>query len=236
MNSFFDANDILTRAKQVLRLKTDTELARFLGIARSTLANWYARNSIDFPLVLSKLEWINYNWLLTGKGNPEKNSAFCNSEGAKGEVNILYKGKIKENLQERSVPLYDISAAANLSTLLTDKSQYMLGKITIPNIPQCDGALYISGDSMYPILKAGDIIGFKQVLSVSSIIFGEMYIVSFNCDGDEYLVVKYINHSEKEGHIKLVSYNVHHDPIDIPIDAINSLGLVKFSIRKHVMK
>ena len=43
------------------------------------------------------------------------------------------------------------------------RQQYALGRIVIPNIPVCDGAVYVSGDSMYPILKSGDIVGFKSI-------------------------------------------------------------------------
>ena len=127
------------------------------------------------------------------------------------------------------------TAAANLKTLLTNKRQYMVGKIQIPSIPLCDGAVYISGDSMYPILKSGDIVGFKEINSFSNLIYGEMYLVSFTIEGDEYLAVKYVNRSEKEGCLKLVSYNAHHDPMDIPFSTINAMAIVKFSIRRHMM-
>ena len=104
-----------------------------------------------------------------------------------------------------------------------------------PSIPLCDGAVYISGDSMYPILKSGDIVGFKEINSFSNLIYGEMYLVSFTIEGDEYLAVKYVNRSEKEGYLKLVSYNAHHDPMDIPFSTINAMAIVKFSIRRHMM-
>lgn len=64
-------------------------------------------------------------------------------------------------------------------TLLADRPQYALGRIVIPNIPVCDGAVYVSGDSMYPILKSGDIVGFKSIRDFTDVIYGEMYLVSF---------------------------------------------------------
>ena len=51
----FCAADIIKRAKLAKEFKTDSELAAFLGISRSTLSNWNARNSIDFPLLLACL-------------------------------------------------------------------------------------------------------------------------------------------------------------------------------------
>lgn len=147
----------------------------------------------------------------------------------------IYIPKTPEIHDDRSVKLYDVSAAANLQTMLTNKNQYLLGKIIIPNIPTCDGAVYVSGDSMYPLLKSGDIIGFKEITDFSHLIYGEMYLVSFSLDDNDYLAVKFIKKSEKSGYIQLVSYNPHHEPMDLPIGNIQALGIVKFSIRKNMM-
>lgn len=213
----FNVADIVKRAKRVLNFKTDVDLAAYLGVSRSTLSNWVARNSIDFPLLLSKLKDVDYNWLLLGK-KP-----------------LIPQSETSDALKDRTVMLYDIAAAANLRTLLANKQQYVVGKIQIPSIPVCDGAVYISGDSMYPILKSGDIVGFKEINSFGNVIYGEMYLVSFCIDGDEYLTVKYVNRSDIEGYIRLVSYNPHHEPMDVPFSSIQAMAIVKFSIRKNMM-
>lgn len=231
----FSAADIVKRAKQVKGFKNDSDLAVYLGISRSTLSNWIARNSIDFPLVLGRLKEVDYNWLLTGKGTPVSHQKVCKSDLIEGEVEILHNPKSPEVVADRSVTLYDISAAANLKTLLEDRPQYAVGKIQIPSVPLCDGAVYVSGDSMYPILKSGDIVGFKSIVSFTDVIYGEMYLVSFQLGGDEYLAVKYVNRSEHPGCIRLVSYNQHHDPMDLPLQAVNAMAIVKFSIRKNMM-
>ena len=235
MDTFLDVSGIVKRAKQALNFKKDSELANYLGVSRATLSNWCARNRIDFHLLLNKMRDVDLNWLLLGKGSPKHPAKFCESELAKGEVQIIHNPKTVEAIDDRSVTLYDITAAANLKTMLTNKQQYTVGKIQIPSIPLCDGAVYISGDSMYPILKSGDIIGFKEINSFNNLIYGEMYLVSFTIEGDEYLAVKYVNHSDREGYLKLVSYNTHHDPMDIPFDTINAMAIVKFSIRRHMM-
>lgn len=234
-DTMFCAADIIRRAKRVSDFKSDSQLADYLGISRSTLSNWGARNSIDFPLLLGKYPDVDYNWLLTGKGTPVRQRKSCKSELIDGDVEILHTPKTADPVDDRSVTLYDISAAANLKTLLEDRPQYALGQIFIPNVPHCDGAVYVSGDSMYPILKAGDIIGFKSIHDFADVIYGEMYLVSFRRGGDEYLAVKYVNHSEQPGCIRLVSYNTHHDPMDLPIESINAMAIVKFSIRRNLM-
>lgn len=172
-------------------------------------------------------------WLLTGKGPMLKDEAFKEPEP---DIQILHHPKVPEKrVEQQAIKLYDVAAAANLRTLFDNKDQNILGEITIPDIPKCDGAVYVNGDSMYPLLKSGDIIAYKEIHTFSSVVYGEMYLISFDLAGDEYLCVKYVNKSEEEGYIKLVSYNPHHQPMDIPVSSINAMGLIKFSIRKNTM-
>lgn len=53
-------------------------------------------------------------------------------------------------------------------------------------MPRCDGAVYVTGDSMYPLLKSGDIIVYKELHDFQEVIYGEMYLVSFDLDGDDF--------------------------------------------------
>lgn len=63
------ADFFLDRLCTALGMKTDTELAEFLGLSNKTLSGWRARNSFDFALVLEKCEGINWHWLFTGEGS-----------------------------------------------------------------------------------------------------------------------------------------------------------------------
>lgn len=154
-----------------------------------------------------------------------------------GQRLTILPQKSPDKSSDEYVKLYDIEAAANLQSLLADKTANVLGLITFPNLPKCDGAVYVRGDSMYPLLKSGDIVLFREIHDRQSIIFGEMYLVSIDIDGDEYLAVKYINASDKgEDYIRLVSYNAHHAPKDFPVEAIRAIALVKATIRMNTMK
>ena len=108
--------------------------------------------------------------------------------------------------------------------------------IHIPNLPKCDGAIYVSGDSMYPLLKSGDIVLYKQLHNIEDIFWGDMYLLSIDLDGEEYIVVKYIQKSEREGYVKLVSQNPHHADKDIEISRIRAIALVKASIRMNSIR
>lgn len=59
---------ILNRIKDAYNLKNDAQLARFLDVLATRITNWVSRNSIDYEIIFSKCENINYDWLLTGTG------------------------------------------------------------------------------------------------------------------------------------------------------------------------
>lgn len=152
------------------------------------------------------------------------------------EITRMDHPKSSEKLEDADVPLYDIDAAANLRTLMGDKTANILGRISIPNIPSCDGAVYVRGDSMYPLLKTGDIVAYKMVNDIQALVDGEMYLVNLEMDGDEYLTVKYVHRSNKgEGWVQLASYNQHHGPMDVRLENIKAIALVKFSVRINTM-
>ncbi len=178
--------------------------------------------------VCSAREDISSDYILTGRGTPLRT-----------EVTQIFHPKYTEKIEEEyKIILYDVEAAANLKTLFDNKDQNILGQINIPNIPKCDGAVYVKGDSMYPLLKSGDIVAYKEIpLDMSHIFWGEMYLVSIDLDGDEYLTVKYVQHSEKgEDWIKLVSHNQNHQPKDFPLSSVRAMALIKLSIRMNTMK
>jgi phage repressor protein C with HTH and peptisase S24 domain len=243
MKTFYSKQDILNRLKEAYNINRDTELATLLGVSKSTLSNWVSRDSMDYDKVFSKCEHINIDWLLTGRGSKFREDSLPltgDKDTVKkdnlSEIQIIHHPKVADRIiTQQSIPVYNVEAAANLKTIFSNKDQNILGEITMPDIPRCDGAIYVRGDSMYPLLKSGDIVGYKEILDFDNVIFGEMYIVSYDIEGDEYVCVKYVNHSDRNGYIKLVSYNPHHDPKDIPISRISAMALVKFSIRMNTI-
>ncbi len=119
----------------------------------------------------------------------------------------------------QSVPLYNIEGTAGLVPLFTGQNPVRpVDYIHIPNLPKCDGAIYIVGDSMYPLF------------------WGDMYLLSIDIDGEEYITVKYIQKSQHDGCIKLVSQNPHHADKDVSIDRVKALAFIKASIRMNSMK
>ena len=88
-----------------------------------------------------------------------------------------------------------------------------------------------------PAAEKRNIVFYKQVHDIMhSIIWGEMYLISFDIDGDEYVSVKYLQKSDIPDHIVLVSYNEHHKPMEIHINRIRALAFIKASLRLNSLK
>lgn len=58
---------ILQSIKDYKGFKTNASLAEYLGVSKSTLSNWVARNTLDENLILSKIPEIRIDFLRTGE-------------------------------------------------------------------------------------------------------------------------------------------------------------------------
>ena len=170
---------------------------------------------------------VNPDWLESGEGQ------MFNAEPEYTSVRL----RSDNSLPMQSVPLYSIEGTAGLVPLFNDQaSNKPINFIHIPNLPKCDGAIYVSGDSMYPLLKSGDIVLYKQLHNIEDIFWGDMYLLSIDLEGEEYIVVKYIQKSDRKGYVKLVSQNPHHADKEIEISRIRAIALVKASIRMNSIR
>ena len=186
--------------------------------------------------ILEKISYkypeINLTWLITGQGDMIKEVDSVN------ETTKVYALRTDRFLEDQSIPLYDIEASAGLVELFRHNGDSTpVDTIRIPGLPKCDGSVYVTGDSMYPLLKSGDIVAYKEINDIqNNIYWGEMYLISIDFEGEEYISVKYVQKSEKgDTHIKLVSQNAHHQPKDVPLDKVRAIALIKATIRINSM-
>ena len=173
---------------------------------------------------------LNPQWLLTGQGN-------MLLEGNNTPAVRTFRLKTDTIIESQQIPLFDVQAMAGLVPLFVNNTAMQpIDHISIPHLPRCDGAVYVTGDSMYPLLNSGDIVMYKIIDDIANGIFwGEMYLLGIDMDGEEYITVKYIRQSEKEGHIKLVSENKHHQDKDIALNKVRALALIKATVRINAM-
>jgi hypothetical protein len=60
--------EIIGRLKIAYNLDKEGDVANFLGISASNLANWKKRDTIDIQLLFTKCKDISMDWLLVGNG------------------------------------------------------------------------------------------------------------------------------------------------------------------------
>jgi hypothetical protein len=65
---------IYNRIKSHFKLKSNAELADFLGISTQAVSNSIARNSINWDNIFTKCEGLSIDWLLTGCGEKFRNN------------------------------------------------------------------------------------------------------------------------------------------------------------------
>lgn len=208
-----------------------------IGASRGSISKAVKEGKSMGSQVLEKILLVytdlNPVWLLTGAGE----IFIDNPEILQNKKIETFRLKTDYEIESQQIPLYDIEAIAGLVPLFQDgKSQSPVDHISIPHLPKCDGAVYVTGDSMYPLLKSGDIVLYKEIHDVANEIFwGEMYLLGIDMSGEEYITVKYIQKSEIPGCVKLVSQNKHHQDKDVEMSKIKALALVKASIRINSM-
>ena len=206
---------------------TQEQMAQRLGIGKAALSmieTGKARLSARNKNILVQDFNVNPDWIETGTGK------MFNAEPDLTSYNL----RTDRSLPLQSVPLYSIEGTAGLVPLFQQLTEVEpINYINIPNLPKCDGAIYVVGDSMYPLLKSGDIILYKQLNDVRDVFWGDMYLLSIDIDGEEYITVKYVQKSDHEGYIRLVSQNQHHADKEVEISRVRAIALIKASIRMH---
>ena len=66
---------MLDEIKKYLNMHKNSDFARFLGISSQAVSNWYTRNTFDSELLYTKCDFINPDWLLTGRGSMLKSES-----------------------------------------------------------------------------------------------------------------------------------------------------------------
>ncbi len=219
----FSSQEVILRLKKALNISTDIELANYLGISKSTLSNWKARNTLDLPLLFSLCEQISIDWLLTGKGEMLKNSTPKSPE-------VLIK-KVDSNSKE-GIPLIPLDAVAGFPA--TDSSfAYMENceRYIIPEFQDkgADFIIRVSGDSMIPLYYSGDLIACHKIHDIRFFQWGTVYVLETS---QGVLVKRVMESIEHDDCILCASENdTVHRPFLLPKDDIRSMSTIVGLIR-----
>ncbi|MFR9651426.1 MAG: LexA family transcriptional regulator [Rikenellaceae bacterium] len=222
-------NERVRMIRQRLEM-TQEQLAQRLGIGKAALsmietgkAGLSARNKGTLVQVFN----VSAEWLENGEG--EMFSA--------QPISKRFLDNSLSSVPPQSVPLYTIEGATSVSTLLNNPDTITPQSfVFIPNLPICDGAIHVNGDSMHPILRSGDIVLYKRITDLNNIFWGEIYLIAIDIDGDEYVTVRHLHKADHSDKVRLVSQNNGYSDKEIEISKINALAIIKASIRLNSIK
>ena len=212
-----DKSLILNKIKSYLNLKSDTELANFLGIKPQVLSNWRARNTFDTELIYTKCVDIDANWLLTGEGEMLKSD---NNTPAVAEPQI-----------PSGIPVLPFDAFAGIGTDVEGVSLDTIEERYV--VPLFDGMkmdfmISVRGSSMYPKYNSGDVVACRMVQELLFVQWNKVYVLDTISQG---VIIKRLKKSDKEGFVICKSDNEQYEPFEIPMSDIRTIALVVGVIR-----
>lgn len=208
---------IIREIKLHLGFKNDTELADFLGIKQNTLSTWKSRNTMDYDLVISKCDFIDANWLLTGEGEMLK-SGNTNTETSKEE-------------SVKGIPLVNATAIGGYgNNVFSFEERDVKDYYVIPKFKhkQVDFMIEVEGSSMYPKYNSGDVVACRIIKERNFIQWNKTHVIATREQG---IIIKRIKPSDAPNSLLMVSDNESYDPFNVPEEEIEGLAIVVGVIR-----
>ena len=231
--------EIINRLILSKTVRSKAEIAEILDIGKSKLSEiTNERMNVSAELIAdlcSMYENINPSWILTGGGE----MFFQPTSNVLEDGEIEYGKKSGKTDKKRFIPVYSLKSSGSLASLLYYPESYMpVDYIFLPITGKYDGAVQIFEDYMYPLIKSGDIVVYRKINDIENNIFwGEMYLLSYDWEGEEYVAIKYIQKSDiDDKYIRLVSRNTQDSPKDIPFSGIKVLAQVKACVQTSIAK
>lgn len=199
------------------------QFAKQLGVSPQTISAWIARNTFDSELLYTKCRYINPSWLLTGEGNMLTSTKNIQDVEPKREAIPAMEGMPSDI---KPIPLVTEHAAAGFGNECfaiheSDvKDYYVIPKFRFNHV---DFMIEVSGLSMYPHFKSGDVIACTILHEAKYIQWNRCHVIATREQG---ILVKRIMPSEKEECFKIVSDNKDFPPFDLPKEEITGIALV----------
>lgn len=203
------------------------------GISRGTLGNSSGLTEDNILKFLDFAKNINKDWLFTGRGEMLR-PVTENGADYVIEEQVSQFTEPDTHYKANRIPLYNTRNPKTILELLAHPDSIQATDyLNIPNMENCDGALYVFGESMDPLIKSGDIVAFKAMKDKSNSWFwGEIYLLIIQVEDEQMVLLNYVQKSEKGSeYISLNSFNPTHQQKDIHMDQVIAFALVKASIR-----
>ena len=216
----FTAESVLSRIMAATGIKSQSELARALGIGRQAVTDAKKRSHIpaDWYLYLCRRYGLNPQWLETGLGPmyvggqaPPGQPKTSHAPGAHPEE-FAYVPKVRARLSAGGGSLLVDEA---IETYYAFRHAWLKRKGQISQMR----LMRVSGDSMEPLLRDEDVVLID--LSQTEIYTGKIYAVGI----DEEIVVKRLD--KKPGKLVLVSDNRQlYPPLEVELGEHSNVRLL----------
>lgn len=209
------------------------------SISRSTLDKDSGMSEDNIAKFIAYEPNINLEWLFNSNNDLTTNGMLKNSYEIEtkplsvAENIAVFPNKTDYLLKEQSIPVYDGTVTAGMLPVLDDiNSKKPIDHLYIPNAPKCDGAIYAFGDSMYPLIKSGDLVAYKIIKDIKNDLYwGLKYILYIQQGDDVHRTIKFVKKGSDNEHINLVSENRHHGEKEIHISKVVAIAQVKLTVR-----
>ncbi len=128
-----------------------------------------------------------------------------------------------------SIPLIPIDALAGWGEGEMQVMPYDTRHYEVPEFAEmkADFMITVKGDSMYPKYQTGDMVACKKLPMDTFFQWNKVYVL----DTVQGAMIKRVNKSDREGHIRCVSENRSYAPFDLPLGDIHALAIVLGFIR-----
>lgn len=199
-----------------------SSFARALGVSQTSIATIFMRGkTLSTPLldsIIQTFPQVNIEWLISGKGE-------------------TFKSDLPNEVPPESTPypvkpfidsVYAVCGAPSGFSIAIKEAE--CEGLSLPFMKEYDFSIKAKGDSMINrnnpsrSIRESDIVVCRLWKSRSHVRWGEVYALATS----EGVVIKKLQESEKDGHIKCVSFNTEDGftPYDLPVEEIYDWAIV----------
>lgn len=224
MNGNTDNAGIIERIKYIIKEMglTRTEFASRVDVDTSNLSKYLngklaINDSLINRMVINL--GLSKEWLTTGNDLPyakvQNSVSTINFDGKIGST------QIRENA---GTPVYDIDVTAGaMPRAMMFANENIVGYVNLPSIPPGCRIVGVSGDSMQPVIRGGDLLAVRELTNLQQIFWGQIYVVVL----DDYCMVKYVRRHDNPDMVILRSENPNYDDMEIRRADIRDLMFVQ---------
>lgn len=217
-------NDIVSRIRYLIKELnfSQLEFSKKIDVDASNLSKYLNGHLAISDALVNRIVinlGVNKDWLVKGTDLPYgKQNTVPSTVVSPGE--LAYS-------QLPGTPVYDIDVTAGTmprARMFCDDQ--IIGVVNLPDISEQCRIVRVSGDSMSPVIRSGDLIAVRELSNLQQIFWGQIYVVLL----DDYRLVKYVRKNPNPAMVTLRSENKNYDDMDIHRDEIRDMMFVQHII------